>query len=417
MSSLREKTYEIICSIIVDNKYSNLSLRNNFDNYDERDQSLISEIVYGTLQNYYFLNYQWQRFVKEIPSVEIGCLLNMSIYQLIYLDKVPSYAIVNDAVEIAKSIEYGKYVKLTNAILHKFIREGKLEADISDQSEALSISTSHPLWLIKMWQAHYGLEVTKQICFYDLTHQPQALRVNTQKISVEELLKQPGFSAGKLVDSAVYYSGNILKTTFFKEGYVVAQDEASQAVSIFSGVKDGEVILDLCSAPGTKATQMAALMHNKGKIIAIDIHQKRVELIKQLCAKLAIEIIEPIVMDALEVSKNYEIGSFDRVLVDVPCSGLGVLRHKPEIKLKTTPKDLDDIVVLQKNILTQAAKMVRLNGYLIYSTCTLNKKENEKQIETFLTAHPEYSMANQRTILPMEYGSDGFYMAKLQRIA
>ena len=297
MSKLRLKTYEIINAIIVENKYSNLSLRNDIDEYDERDQALISEIVYGTLQNYDLLNYQWQRFVKEVPNTAIGCLLNMSIYQLIYLNKVPSYAIVNDAVEIAKSIEYGKYTKLTNAILHKFIQVGKLEVVSSDENLVLSINTSHPLWLIKMWSAHYGWKVTKQICEYDLTRQPQALRVNTLKTSVAELLKQDDFSAGKLVDSAVYYNGNILKTPFFKEGYVIAQDEASQAVSIFSGVKDGDnIVLDLCSAPGTKATHMAALMHNKGKIIAIDIHPKRVELIKQLMDKLAIHIIEPVVM-------------------------------------------------------------------------------------------------------------------------
>ena len=417
MSKLRLKTYEIIKAIIVDNKYSNLSLRNDIDDYDERDQALISEIVYGTLQNYYFLNYQWQGFVKEMPSAEVGCLLNMSIYQLIYLDKVPSYAIVNDAVEIAKSMEYGKYTKLTNAILHKFMQNGKQKIIATDESVVLSITTSHPLWLIKMWSAHYGWEVTKQICEYDLTRQPQALRVNTMKISVAEILQQDGFSAGKLADSAVYYNGNILKTAYFKDGYVITQDEASQAVSVFSDVKDGDMVLDLCSAPGTKATHMAALMHDKGKIIAIDIHQKRVELIKRLIDKLAIHIIEPVVMDALEISDHYELNSFDKVLVDVPCSGLGVLRHKPEIKLKVTPNDLDDIVILQKRILTEAAKMVKVKGYLIYATCTLNKKENEKQIETFLTGHEEFIKVKERTILPMEYGSDGFYMAKLQRIA
>ncbi|MEA5026176.1 MAG: 16S rRNA (cytosine(967)-C(5))-methyltransferase RsmB [Erysipelotrichaceae bacterium] len=416
MKKVREKAFEVLCAVVINQQYSNLSLRNQPDSFDSRDQSLINEIVYGTLQNYSYLTFQWQRFVAKKPSEVIGCLLNMSIYQLFFLDKIPDYAILDETIDIAKKIGRGHESGFCNALLRRVIREGLLNIDTGDAVNDLAVSTSHPLWLVQMWKAHYGWEITEQLCHYDNTHQPQALRVNQLKIAKADLLKDERFSNGRLADSAVYYSGNILSTSYFTSGEILIQDEASQLVSLFCQVEPGQRILDMCSAPGTKATHLVELMHDQGEVVALDIHAHRVALIEQLIAKLDLHCIKPQVMDALEVSAKLENESFDLVLLDAPCSGLGVLRHKPEIKLTVKPETIDQLVRLQSRLLDQAVRMVKPQGFIVYATCTLDKKENSGQISQFVQRNKQFRLLEEKTVLPMDYGCDGFFMAKLQRI-
>ena len=413
--NVRKTAFTILTQVIINKKYSNLALRDN-DLSDERDQALLNEIVYGTLQNYDYLSYQWLHYVKKIPTQEVQCLLNMSIYQLIYLDKVPAYAIVDEAITIAKTIDNGRFKGLCNAILRKFINEGITEVKMDDPIEKVALMTSHPLWLVRMWQAHYGKEIAIALCEHNNKRKPLSLRVNTSLISKEELLKDERFTEGKLAPSAVYYDGNIFKSAYFDKGEVIVQDESSQYVSYFVDPKPHDKILDLCSAPGTKATHMAIMMNDTGVIDALDIHPHRVELIKELSRKLKLNSIKAQVLDALKVDEHLELASYDLVLLDAPCSGLGVISHKPEIKLTIIPGDIDELVSLQQQMLTKAALMVKPKGYLVYATCTLNKKENEKQVQSFLVDHQDFNLIQDKTIMPMDYGSDGFYMAKLQRI-
>lgn len=410
----REKAWHLLCDICLDGTYSNLALRQQLGSFNRVDRSFITHIVYGTLQNYRMLRYQWEALVKKEPKETIAILLDMSIYQLFYMDKVPSYAIVDEAVQLAKTQGAG-YGKLVNALLRKVMKRGLCRAKGTPE-EVLSIETSHPLWLIRMWNAQYGEDICRKICTYNGNVHVPAARVNTLKISKEELLHEdPLFQNGRLCEDALRYAGGSLaETDLYREGKIAIQDEASQMVAVLLDPQPGERILDVCSAPGTKTTHIAQKMRDEGVIIAGDIHEHRLELVKEGAARLGISIINTRLMDATLLLDVTE-ASFDRVLCDVPCSGYGVLSRKSDIKYHMRSTDMDELIPLQRKILHRASFMVKEDGVLVYSTCTLNKKENEKQIEDFLKNHSDFELLQEQTIFPFAYDCDGFYMAKLQR--
>lgn len=412
--NVRKKIWELLCEICIKGQYSNLLLRNQMNDYSSQDKALITHIVYGTLQNYRMVRFQWEHFTKKQPPEELCVLLDMSVYQLFFMEKMPAYAVVNEAVEIAKGFQ-ASYAKMVNAVLHNVLRQGLQEPNGSED-EILSVRTSHPIWLIHMWNAQYGKDICRKICETNMqTHLPVA-RANTLKTTAEELMVMDDhFKKGRFVESALrYHSGNLASTTYYQDGLLAIQDEASQMVSLLLDPQPDEIILDVCSAPGTKATHMAQLMQNKGKIIAGDIHEHRVKLITEGAQRLGISILDARVMDALELP-GLQSESYDRVLCDVPCSGYGVLGRKSDIKYHMQSSDMDTLIPLQQQILEKASTMVKPLGTLMYSTCTLNKKENEKQIEQFLKAHPQFTLLKEVTIFPFQYECDGFYMAKLQR--
>lgn len=413
--NVRKHAFDVLCQVLIKGQYSNLALR-KIDNLNEKDQALLSEIVYGTIQNYDYLTYQWQRFVKKMPKKEVRCLLNMSIYQLLFLDKIPDYAVLDEAIMIAKAFNKGSYKGLCNAVLRQFIKEREIVVELDDPEQSMAIKTSHPLWLIKMWSSHYDQATAFAICEYDNKRKATALRINTSMINKQSIFDDERFHRGKLAESAVYYDGNIFNTHYFKKHLVSVQDEASQYVSIFADPKKDDRILDMCSAPGTKAAHMAMITNDQGHIDAIDIYKHRVDLIITTCENLNLKSVHTHVLDALEVTDHLRPASYDLVLLDAPCSGLGVLSHKPEIKLRIRPEDIDELVELQKRLLDKASQMVKTKGRIVYSTCTINKKENEKQIESFLSLNSDFILIDEKMILPMEYDTDGFYMAKLQRI-
>lgn len=413
--NLREKAWNLLCDICIDHQYSNLLLRHELQHYEALDRALITHIIYGTLQQHQMVRFQWKTLVKKQPPEELSILLDMSVYQLFFMDKLPDYAIVNEAVNIAKKMNV-KFANMVNAILHNVIRQG-LKQPSGTEEEILSIVTSHPLWLIHMWNAQYGKEVCKRICEDNMKTHASAARVNTLKITKAEILKQDeNFEEGVIAKDALRFHGSsIANTSLYQEGLIAIQDEASQLVAEILDAKPEEHILDVCSAPGTKTTHIAQTMQNKGSIIAGDIHEHRIKLVQEGAKRLGIEIIEARVMDALELNGLIE-SSFDRVLCDVPCSGYGVLGRKSDIKYHMQSNDMDTLIPLQYRILCKACTMVKSNGILMYSTCTLNKKENEKQIEKFLKEHEEFELIEERTIFPYEYDCDGFYIAKLQKL-
>ena len=406
----RYEAFQILKKVMLEDGYASLLMRNRFSNATKQEIALVTTLVYGTLQNQYFVRYQWEYLVNKKVSKEIGILLDMSVYQLWKLDKIPAYACINDAVNISKKIAGGSYSNLVNAVLRNVVRNGFKEV-VGDEVKQLSLMTSHPEWLIRMWKAHYGWDVTKSLCEYSLLVKPMVARVNPLLASKEELLKNPKFTEGKLAPMALYYDGNLLDSEEYKSGKVSIQDEASQMVACLVDPKDDDCILDMCAAPGTKAIQMAQMMHNKGRIVCLDIHKHRVELIQKGVEKHGISIIEAKCMDATTCDSLNE--SFDKVVLDAPCSGLGVLGQKPDLKLRIQPENVDEIVALQKELLETASTVLKDGGTLVYSTCTLNKKENEKQVENFLKRHEEFTLVSQRSYFPYEFDSDGFYMAKL----
>ncbi len=410
----REIAFSMLNDICLHNTYSNLLLRKELNKAKEQDKGLITQIVYGTLQNYRLCRYQWEDLVKKLPSDDICVLLDMSIYQLFYMDKVPAYAIINEAVEITKKSIHPKMAKMVNAVLHQAERRKEREV-IGNEVKMLAIKTSHPEWIVSMWKAQYGMDVAEKICYANMETKPNAARVNTWKTSKEKLLAQDGrFHEGYMSKDALLYDGSIAETSSYEQGLISIQDEASQLIARIVDPQPDEEILDVCSAPGTKANHMAELMQNKGHIVCGDLHPHRVELIREGAKRLGITIMEPMVMDATELAE-IKGQMFDRVLCDVPCSGYGVLARKSDIKYHMKSEDMDTLIPIQKKILSKSAEHVKPNGILVYSTCTLNKKENEKQIQAFLKEHDDFMLVEERTIFPFEAHSDGFYMAKLQR--
>lgn len=412
----RQAAFNILKDICLEKRYSNLALKEDLDNFSEVDKGLITNIVYGTLQHYRYVRYMWEQYPETIPREEIGILIDMSVYQLLFLDKVPDYAVVNEAVDIAMNIYEGKYGKFVNAILHNVIRNGKRVISGSEV-ERKAIETSMPTWIVKMWTKQYGQEISFKICDILNRIPDQVARVNTLKITKEEVKAlNPGFIDARVSpDGLIYTNGNIAHTDEFKKGYVTIQDESAQLVTHFLDPKPGEVILDMCAAPGSKTCHIGSLMKNQGELYALDIHEHRVELIKYNARRMGIIMVDALVKDATKLEDTFKENCFDRILLDGPCSGYGVIARKSDIKYHMKSEDMDSCIQMQRKLLESATKYLKPKGILVYSTCTLNKKENEKQIEMFLKVHPEFELLEERTIFPYEYNSDGFYMAKLTK--
>lgn len=401
--------FKALCNVVLEGTYSNLYLKNHLKEVSKKDQALCTKIFYGTIQNYDYCQYIYQQFIsrKKVES-KIGVLLTMSVYQIKFLDKVPDYAICNEAVDLAKKIN-PKSAGFVNAVLHKVIQNEVKFPD--DEIEKTAILNSIKPWLVKMWCSQYGMERAKQIAMHSNMTLPVVIRRNSLLINENDFLKDPYLE--KIKDSELYvYTGEEISShPYYVKGYMSAQDPGSYQIAKTLGAKCEEKILDVCSAPGTKAMALAQLMDNKGAIDCLDIHEHRVQLIKKDAKRLHVDIIHTYCKDATKIS---DLGLYDRVLCDVPCSGYGVLARKPDIKLRMKSEDMDSLIKIQREILASAANHVRVNGCLVYSTCTLNKKENEKQIGYFIKNHSEFSLEKEETLFPNEY-SGGFFIAKLVR--
>ena len=412
--NVRETALKNLYDVMIKGEYASLSMRYQDSGLSEEDQGLLTQLVYGTLRNYRYVRYQWTLHAQKPDDDRIAILLDMSTYQLLLLDRIPAYAAVNEAVQIAAKIRKGAYKSLVNAVLHKVSEKGAQKVVGQDETDKLAIETSHPTWLLKLWQAHYGQQVMEEIAWNDLNSGRVALRVNTMKTDEQTLLKDSRFTRGE-VRGCLYYEGNILNTDYFRNDLVIVQSESSQKVVAAVNPQKGERILDMCAAPGTKSLQMAMETSDQASIYAVDLYPQRVELIEQGKQLYGIRNITTRAMDSRHLPSEFPLYYFDKVLLDAPCSGLGTLKHKPEIKLNTSPEDIDDIVLLQSELLESAVLMLKNGGQLTYSTCTLNKKENERQISRLLMLHPELTLISQQTIFPYENDSDGFYIATVRK--
>lgn len=411
--NVRKRSLDILLKIMLDNQYSNLVLRKELEGISSAsDKALITNIVYGTLQNHRYLRYQYEPFIERSLYKDMMILLDLSVYQLMFLDKVPAYAIINDAVEIAKDVHRGKFANVINAILRNVVRQ-KVRPLPEDKYTSIAIKTSHPDWLVKMWVKQYGEEVCFKI-LEDNNKTPLNMARINRLATTEHELESLGFK--HFEGECFTYNGNIASTSAYQEGLVSIQDYASMQVAPFLNPKAGEKVLDTCSAPGTKTCQMAELMENQGVIVAMDIHQHRVDLINHSARRLKLDNIQTLCKDATTLHLLYDKESFDKILVDAPCTGYGVMKRKADIKYHLKPEDMDEIVQIQGKILLSASRILKIGGELVYSTCTLNKKENELQIAKFLKANPNYELVAEQTLLPYEHQCDGFYMAKLKKI-
>ncbi len=404
--NVRQYAYSVLENVILQDGYASLLLRKNND-LSTTDMALASEIVYGTLRWWDYLEYQWKDFVKGKTKSKVAIVLNMSVYQLQYLDRIPSYAIIHEGVNLVGKSEKG----FVNAILRKVAERGKIEVDTNDELQKISIETNHPEWLVRLWKSQYGEEVAYKICKHDQERPIVYGRVNPLKIDPTMFLAKDGIH--QIEDTCFTYDGVITSLPEFERGEVLIQARSSQRIVNYLDLKDDMNVMDVCSAPGTKTQQIAVQLHNTGHIDAFDLHAHRVELIQSLMKQTGVTNVQATSRDArtpLVHPKQY-----DRILIDAPCSGLGDLSHKPEIRRHVTPESLDEIIQLQKDILEMNVQYLKDEGILVYSTCTLNKKENEKQIAALLARHPELQLIQEKTFFPFDLASDGFYVAQIKK--
>lgn len=413
----RALAIEILFDVIINGQYANLALKQRLTEVSKTDQPLVTALVYTTLQHHRTVRAWWMSYVSKYPKAKVAIVLDCAACQLRYFDKLPDYAIVHESVEWLKQNKFDHHASMVNAVLHKLIQEGVHDLKGEDEFDTFALNAAIPTWLYKLWISHYGLESAQKIALSLLNPAHVHGRVNTLKTTVEKILQDPHLHASALGHYSVLSDENLVHSTYVKNGEIWLQDDASAYVSEFVDAKPNTKVLDVCSAPGSKAAGLAASMKNTGSITAIELHPARAKLIGQLMNTLGIDIVETKTLDARDLAHHLPAGDYDTVLADVPCSGLGVMRRKADIKIRLTPAQLDEIEGLQKAILDGVAGLVKPEGVLVYSTCTLNKKENENQIRHFLKKYPEYSLLEERTIFPFEYDSDGFYMAKLKRTA
>ncbi len=401
MKNVRNIAIEIINKVLNEGAYSNLLLNETIKNSElnNKDIRLLTELVYGTIQYKMTLDYYLSGYIehKKIKNY-IRNILRMAVYQMVYLDKIPDHAIINESVNMAKIINQDT-ANFVNAVLRNVTRHGVRNLnEIEDKIEKLSIETSHPIWIVKMWIKQYDFTTAKKICFLNNTKPYQFARLNLYKDSKENILKKIeaykiDYELTDLLEGIYLKAENIANISLYKEGYLNVQDLSSMLVSKILSPQRGEKIIDVCAAPGGKSTHIAELMDDIGTIIACDIHEHKIKLIQYNANRLGLRSIKPTLLDATKLSTKFKCESFDRVLVDAPCSGLGVIRRKPEIKYNKKPTDLDEIIKIQKEIIDSAIKLVKHNGTLVYSTCTINKKENEKMVEYILNTYPDFSLS------------------------
>ncbi len=396
--NVREAALDVINKVLTEGAYSNLLLNETIHKNDlnDKDIGLLTELVYGTIQYKMTLDYYLTPYVgdKKIKNV-IRNLLRMAFYQKVYLDKIPDHAIINEAVNIAKIYHQDSFV---NAVLRNLMRDGLRDLDlIEDEMERLSIETSHPLWLVKMWSKQYDFETTKRVCFMNNMKPYQFARLNLFKDSKENILKrladfQINYQLTEIEEGIYLKNEAIAETSLYKSGYLNVQDLSSMMVTKILSPQQHEKIIDVCAAPGGKSTHIAEAMKDSGEVIACDIYEHKINLIEFNARRLGLNSVHPILIDATKLTTRFEENSFHRVLVDAPCSGLGVIRRKPEIKYNKKPSNLDEIIGIQKDIIDEAVKLVKIDGTLVYSTCTINKKENEKMVTYILEKYPEFGL-------------------------
>jgi 16S rRNA (cytosine967-C5)-methyltransferase len=446
-NNIRAIALDVLMKIEQNQAYSNLQLNQTLQkaNVKDIDKGLLTSIVYGTIQRKNTIDFYLDQLLnKPIKKKDrwVLTLLRLSIFQMLYMDRVPDHAIIHEAVEIAKQRGHQGVAGLVNGILRKLQREGTAEMDkkAGTGSEKAALTYSMPKWLIERWSSQFGNEDAEKMAESNLLPSPVTARVNTMLTTREEVLQQleqEGVSAeeGELSpEGIIIRDGYLPGTEAYNKGLVTIQDESSMLVARAVAPRPGETVLDACAAPGGKSTHMAEMMKGKGKVVSLDLHAHKIELINKQAKRLGLENISASVLDARKAGEKYESESFDRVLVDAPCSGFGVIRKKPDLKWSKTEEDVLKLASIQKDILESASHMVRDGGLLVYSTCTVDKDENSEVAEWFLHNHPEFEWdpdfsekmpENVKTfiieersdlqIMPHYFNSDGFYIAAYRK--
>ncbi len=434
MDNARNFTKKLLTSFYSNSSYSNILLDNALaeSNLTSQDKKFVTNLFYGVIERQITIDAVISKYSKkplDKLSSDILQLFRIAVYQLLYMDSVPDRAAVFESVKLAKRSSNPVLGGYVNGVLRSFLRDNKQIPLPENKLERLSVLYSCPIWLIEKWTDEYGEDMALNMLESSLGTPPVTARLNVLKKPLDEIIndiRELGIevSSRKEAENCVKLSnvGAISHSRVYRKGLFHIQDVSSQICCEVLEPKPGETVLDVCSAPGGKAFTIAELMNNSGRVIACDLYENRVKLIKDGAKRLGLTCIEARVNDASVYSED--IGEADKVLCDVPCSGLGVIRRKPEIKNKN-PDDFEGLKDIQRSILETSSKYLKKGGTLVYSTCTLSKAENDDIIDWFLSGHSEFDKGSingpanltsdeyKATITPKMFNSDGFFIAKL----
>lgn len=425
MDKNRKTAYLALLDVHARKAYSNFALNHKITMNKPNSPAFVRELVYGVLENKLTLDYYIDQLVDDgIDSLKPAelTILRMGIQQLTGMDSVPEYAAVNESVDLAKKYCKGR-AGLVNGVLREFQkRKDSLELPSKEENliRHLSVKYSYAPWIIELWLKYYDEPFVEELLAAGNAKPPLTIRMNWLKVRKEDLkkaLEDRGYEVedGKICQNALNVKGSgLLESELYRHGLFTPQDESSMLVSEKLGVKQGDTVMDVCAAPGGKTTAIAERMNNTGRILASDIYRRKLDQVDQEAKRLGITIIESRSWDATRVDSTM-VRKADSVLVDAPCSGLGVVRRKPEIKYKE--KNDEQVLLPNKQfaILSASSAYVKPGGTLLYSTCTINPEENEQVVERFLKAHGDFEKVEATQLLPNVNGTDGFFICVMKR--
>lgn len=431
----RELILGILMEVTKEQNYSHLVLRSVLEKYqylDKKERAFITRVSEGTIQRMIELDYIIDQFSKvKVNKMKpvIRNILRMSVYQLKYMDSVPASAACNEAVKLARKKGFGSLSGFVNGVLRSIARNLTAVTYPDEKKEpvrALSVRYSMPEWIVKQWIDAYGKERTEAVLGAFLTEAPLTIRTNQSRIAPEELKrrleaegvlvepldekKYPGLSYAFAISGFDHLNG----LAAFREGLFYVQDISSMMVAEYADPKEGAVCIDVCGAPGGKSIHLAEKLLGTGHVEARDLTDYKVGLIQENIEKYRLSNLTAKRWDAT-VFDAESVGQADVLIADLPCSGLGVLRKKTDIKYRMSEAQQEELVALQRSILDTVASYVKTGGTLIYSTCTIHRAENEENVGWFTESHPEFSLVEMRQIFPEEKLGDGFFLAKLLR--
>ncbi len=437
MAQARETAVDILLKIEKDKAYSSFSVAETLKNTvieDSRELSLAVSLVYGVLEHKITLDYNLSLYlaspVKKLRPTVLS-VLRTGAMQILYMDKIPESAAVNESVKLVKKKGCAFASGMVNAVLRKIVANGLCLPDENDRLKYLSVKYSFPEELVKHYVLQYGEEKAEQIMSVSAGRRPIFVRVNTLKTNTQalnEILNNEGIKSeiNESIENCLIVTdtGDITRLAAFNDGLFYVQDISSQLCCKMLGARPCETVVDCCAAPGGKTFTCVQYTEDTGNFYSADIHPHKIDLIEKGAQRLGIKSVKAVCCDAKKL--KYNIHNADRVLCDVPCSGLGVVGRKPEIRYKSL-SEFADLPYEQYNILSNCSEMVKVGGTLVYSTCTLNRAENDDVCDRFLSEHKDFSICEDEeykalcsdgkyiTVFPTENGGDGFFIAKFYR--
>ncbi|MBC7930047.1 MAG: 16S rRNA (cytosine(967)-C(5))-methyltransferase RsmB [Rubrivivax sp.] len=439
VSPARRAAFEVLRRVEEEGAFAATLLAGLADELSADDRALCYELVLGVLRWQLWLDRLLEHFAErksEKLDAPVRRALRLGLYQLRFLERIPASAAVNESVNLAHAARVRSAAPFVNAVLRRATREPDYDpaAEIADPLEKIAVAASHPAWLVRRWAEAFGIEEAEGFARANNAPAPAAFRINTLRVDGDALINNLRVAGVGVLQSRIAPGGwrveggsGALLRGLAGEGLIYSQDEASQLVAHILGARAGERVLDVCAAPGSKTTHLAALAEDRAHVVAGDLHEHRLRVVKEACERLGVLGVRAVAIDA-EKALPFAGETFDRVLVDAPCTGTGTLRHNPEIRWRLTPANIAELAAVQSKILREASRVVRRGGRLVYSTCSIEREENEEVVASFLQAHEDFKQieaapAPDSLLLPTGAARtwphrddvDGFFVAALEK--